>query len=220
TVEPRHLFRSIRAIILDFETALVPTERLYFEALRRALERWNQQITAAAHLGMVSRSRRETCERFVAELKLNATWSELAQQVEAEYRTLVAQGHIPVYRASLRFVLAIPPSQYFRCLATNLPMEQIEPIVEGARLRKRFDAIVSGERLPPKPNPDYYLSIIETAAVTPAQCVVIEGSAAGILSAARAGARTVAVVHKTARNQDFSRAHVRVDSLDVLIPYL
>ncbi len=199
---------------------LVPTERLHFEALRRALERWNQPITAVSHLRMVSRSRRETCERFVAELKLDTTWSELAQQVEKEYQALVAERHIPVYRGSLQFVAAIPPGQYFRCLATDLPMEQIEPIVESGRLRKRFDAIVSGNRLPPKPNPDYYLSIIETAAVTPAQCVVIEGSGAGILSAARAGARTVAFVRKTACDQDFSRAHVRVDSLDVLIPYL
>ncbi len=219
-MEPRHIFQSIRAIILDFETTLVPTERLHFEALRRALERWNQRISAAAHLGMVSRSRRETCERFVAELKLDATWSELARQVEKEYQALAEQGHIPVYRASLRFVRAIPSSQYFRCLATNLPMEQIEPIVAGARLQRLFDAVVSGDRLPPKPSPDFYLSVIEMAAVTPAQCVVIEGSAPGILSAARAGARTVAVVRKTTRDQDFSRAHVRVDSLDVLIPYL
>jgi beta-phosphoglucomutase-like phosphatase (HAD superfamily) len=80
--------------------------------------------------------------------------------------------------------------------------------------------VVSGENLPNKPAPDLYLAAIETASVVPWDAVVLEDSELGVASAVRAGARAVAVPSETTRGQDFSRAHVRVDSLDQLIPFL
>ena len=57
-----------------------------------------------------------------------------------------------------------------------------------------FEVVVSGEDVSRgKPDPEAYLRAAELLGVAPADCVAIEDSPAGITSAHRAGARTIAV---------------------------
>ena len=56
-----------------------------------------------------------------------------------------------------------------------------------------FDAIVSGSDLPAKPNPDVFLVAADALGVSPANCLVIEDSIAGVEGARKAGMSCIAV---------------------------
>jgi len=219
-VEAANLFRGVRAIILDLDGTLVSTDRLKYESYRRALSRWDKRLDHAFYKTVIGESRRETCQRMLAHLGLDKPWTDLADARESEYRALMAEARIPIIRPALRFLRAIPRPQYHVGLVSSSSMDRIEWALNGARLRRYFDTVVSGEKLRNKPQPDLYLAAIEMAAVVPWDSVVIEDSEAGVVGAVRAGARVVAVPNEATRRQNFSRAHVRVDSLDQLIPFL
>lgn len=219
-MEPVNLFRAVRAIIFDLDGTLVPTERLKYESYRLAVLRWGKSLDYEFYKGLIGASRGETCQRILAKLGLDKPWTELAEAREQEFQALIAKARIPIIRPALRFLRAIPRSKYHIGLVSSSSMDRIEWALTGAHLRRYFDVVVSGEKLPNKPAPDLYLAAIEMASVTPWDCVVIEDSEAGVMSAVRAGARAVAVPNDATRGQDFSRAHLRVDSLEHLIPFL
>ena len=219
-MEPSGLFRSVRAIVFDLDGTLVLTDRLKYESYRRAVAQWGKELGFDFYKTLIGESRRETCQRIADHLALDMPWTNLAEAREREFQALMTQAKVPVIRTALSFLRAIPRPHYHVGLVSSASMDRIEWALKRARLRRYFDDVISGENLPNKPEPELYLAAIEMAAVTPWDTVVIEDSEAGVESAVRAGARVVAVPNEATRGQDFSRAHVRVDSLDHLIPYL
>ena len=219
-MNPANLFRGVRAVIFDLDGTLVATERLKFESYQRAVGRWNKELDYEFYKTTIGESRREVCRRILDHLQLTAPWKDLADAREVEYQAVMAGSKVPIIRSALKFLHAIPRAKYHVGLVSSSTMDHIEWALNSTGLRKYFDAIVSGERLPNKPEPDLYLAAIELAAVTPWDVVALEDSEAGVTSAVRAGARAVAAPTDGTRGQDFSRAHVRVDSLEQLIPFL
>ena len=79
-------------------------------------------------------------------------------------------------------------------VASASPMRVIEFVIEKFSLESAFDAVTSGECVERgKPRPDIYLETARRLGTSPARCVAIEDSVNGILSAANAGMRCIAV---------------------------
>jgi beta-phosphoglucomutase len=79
-------------------------------------------------------------------------------------------------------------------LATNAEPENVEFLLETARLRPYFRAVVDGHQVAnPKPHPDIYLLAAELLGVPPRDCVVFEDSFTGIQAARAAGMAVVGV---------------------------
>jgi beta-phosphoglucomutase family hydrolase len=80
-------------------------------------------------------------------------------------------------------------------IGTNAEPANVDFILDGARIRRYFKAIVDGTQVPKaKPAPDVYLRAAELLGVHPANCVVFEDSAVGIQAARSAGARAVGLL--------------------------
>lgn len=77
-------------------------------------------------------------------------------------------------------------------LATNAEPENVEFLLDTARLRPYFRAVVDGHQVPrPKPYPDIYLRAAELLGTRPQDCVVFEDSFTGIEAARASGMAVV-----------------------------
>ncbi len=82
-------------------------------------------------------------------------------------------------------------------LASSANRPVIELVLSLAGLRERFTVTVSSEEVPRgKPTPDVYLEAARRLGVPAAECVAIEDSANGILSAAAADMKVIAVPNR------------------------
>ena len=84
-------------------------------------------------------------------------------------------------------------SGYPQAVASSAPMENITTILESFNLMGYFDALISGEKLPAKPEPDVFLTAAGRINHHPETCWVIEDAPAGVQAAKAAGMRCVAV---------------------------
>jgi beta-phosphoglucomutase-like phosphatase (HAD superfamily) len=214
------LFSGVRTLIFELDGTLLPMDRLRFEACRRALEQWHQSLEWATYRKLLARTRRETFERILARLDLKVRWTELAAAADRELDAALNRPRLPVLAPAPAFLRAIPRAKYATVLVSIRPIEQIESRLARSGLGRFFDNVISGSDLPRPPEPDLYNSAIEIAGVTPWSAVAFESTSAGVLAAVRASARVVAVPTDSTRLHDLSRAHVRVDKLDQLIPHL
>ena len=79
-------------------------------------------------------------------------------------------------------------------LASNAEAENLEFLLDTARLRPYFWAVVDGHQVArPKPYPDIYLRAAELLGKPPKDCVVFEDSFTGIEAARAAGMAVVGV---------------------------
>jgi beta-phosphoglucomutase family hydrolase len=79
-------------------------------------------------------------------------------------------------------------------IATNAEPENVAFLLDTARLRPYFRAVVDGHQVArPKPHPDIYLRAAELLGTPPQDCVVFEDSLTGIQAARAAGMAVVGV---------------------------
>jgi HAD superfamily hydrolase (TIGR01509 family) len=81
-------------------------------------------------------------------------------------------------------------------LASSSPPALIDAALDGAGLRECFTVTVSTEQVRRgKPAPDIYLAVTARLSRAPGSCAAVEDSTNGLLSAAAAGLRVIAVPH-------------------------
>jgi beta-phosphoglucomutase len=80
-------------------------------------------------------------------------------------------------------------------LATNAEPANVAFVLDGANLRRWFQAIVDGSQVRnAKPAPDVYLTAGARLGVDPGNCIVFEDSPTGIAAARAAGMRVVGIL--------------------------
>jgi HAD superfamily hydrolase (TIGR01509 family) len=110
---------------------------------------------------------------------------------EALYREMMApaleQCLVPGVREFLIRHAGCPAA-----LATNAEPANVAFVLDGARLRPYFQAVVDGHQVrDPKPAPELYLKAAALLAVAPSNCIVFEDSFSGVAAARAAGMRIV-----------------------------
>jgi DNA helicase-2/ATP-dependent DNA helicase PcrA len=100
-------------------------------------------------------------------------------------------------------------------IATATDMERTERYLKQIGLYGAFDKIVSATMVKEgKPAPDIYLYACEACGCLPEECMAVEDSPNGVLSAYRAGCRVVMVPDQTQPDEELMKhLYAKVDSL-------
>ena len=79
-------------------------------------------------------------------------------------------------------------------VASSSPLELIRSVLEGLELEEYFQAICSaGELEYPKPHPEVYINTAKALEVDETECLALEDSISGLLSAKSARMKTIAI---------------------------
>ncbi|MGA3007149.1 MAG: HAD-IA family hydrolase [Opitutaceae bacterium] len=99
-------------------------------------------------------------------------------------------------------------------VASNSLHEHVDGYLKYLGLFEKFEFIsCRTDDTPPKPAPDLYLAVLKKLNVRGEETLALEDSAAGVAAARAAGLWCVAVPNASTQEQDFSPAHLRLDSL-------
>jgi HAD superfamily hydrolase (TIGR01509 family) len=94
-------------------------------------------------------------------------------------------------------------------LASGSPMKVIEFVLEKFSLSDTFRIKVSGDCVENgKPHPDIYLETARRLGASPKECIAIEDSINGIVSAKEAGMRCIAVPDPRIAPEDYPQADI------------
>jgi HAD superfamily hydrolase (TIGR01509 family) len=209
--------RSIGAVVFDLDGLLVDSEHLWDEA-REALARerggrWHDRAQADM-MGMSSPEwSRYMHDRIGLRESPDEIAAEVVRRMEALYRErlpLLPGAREAVERLAARWPLGLASS-------SNRPV--IDLALELSGTAPYFRATVSSEEVARgKPAPDVYLETTRRLGVDPARAAAIEDSYNGILSAAAAGMRVIAIPNRRfpPGEHALARADVVLDSLDEL----
>jgi HAD superfamily hydrolase (TIGR01509 family) len=209
----------IEAVVFDLDGLLVDSEQLWDQA-REALARerggrWHDR----AQTDMMGMSSLEWSRYMHDRIGLRESPEEISAEVVRRMETLYRErlpllpgAREAVERLAARWPLGLASS-------SNRPL--IDLTLELSGMAPYFRATVSSEEVAGgKPAPDVYLEAARRLGVDPTRTAAIEDSHNGILSAAAARMRVVAIPNRRFPPGDeaLAQADVVLDSLDELTP--
>ncbi len=204
----------IKAIIFDMDGVLIDSEKLKFEQWKKILRRdIDESFFKKECSGKV---RGEVCDKLIKKYDLPFSVEELVKiKRKSNIDFYTKENLVPILPA-INFLKRIY-GKYRIALASSQNMDFIHIALESLDITKYFDGnIFSALDLVEnaKPAPDIYLHTAEKINLKPEDCVAIEDTEVGVLSAKAAGMHCIAVPNEFTKEQDFSKADLVVDSLD------
>jgi len=208
----------IQGVCFDLDGTLVDTERLQWQAYRRALAEYGVDIDLDEYRRRfiaVSGGAQWACDRW--QLPIDAP--TLRARKAAVYRGLIAAGVPPMPGA--RACLERLRGSFGLAVVTNSTRAEAAIVLGSLASAELLDAVVAREDYAaPKPAPDAYRAAAAALGYSPAACVAVEDTPRGVRAGCAAGMRVVAVPSDLTADRDFTGAARRLGTLDGLTPAL
>jgi beta-phosphoglucomutase len=213
---------ELEALIFDFDGTIADSEPLHMEAFRRTFaDELGLELTESQYRDRyLAFDDRMMIQTFLTDRETEVSderFARLLEIKEAHYAVLAAEPPILpgagelIRSASARWPLAI---------ASGGLEDEIRPVLEDAGLSECFRVLISAEMVERgKPHPESFLTALERInggrgqKISPAECLVLEDSIAGVGSGRLAGMRVLAVTNSFPREL-LGEAHRVVDSLE------
>lgn len=194
-----------RAILWDNDGVLLDSETVFFETTRLAFARMGLNLTketwGTQYLGE-GRSNREIARSLGAN---PAEIDPVLDERNTDY--LIVLEQLPAIRPRVRETLLTLSGRVTMGLVTGCHRRQLHLMHDSNGLLDFFDAIITGDDCPdPKPDPAPYLKALKALDLDANDCIAVEDSRRGLLSAIAAGVACVVVPTDLTRMQDFSGA--------------
>lgn len=212
----------ICGVIFDMDGVMFDTERLAIDAWCQAGKKLGYEITRKMVLKTFGLNKENTKKvwqnifgtdfPFEQALKLRLDYA--AEKIEE-------QG-IPIKPGLKELIVYLQEKQILFTIATSSEEKKVRRYLEKAELSHCFSEIVCGDQVKKgKPEPDIYRKAAETLGVPAQDCIAIEDSAAGILSAYRAGLKPVMIPDILQPDEETkTRIYAKKDSLKEMIFFL
>lgn len=189
------------AVIFDMDGLVLDTEATYFIAWQQAAARLGCTLSDNFCQSLSGLSGVDVKEKLLAECGEDFGLTRFNQIAGEIWRNYVNRHGIEVKRGFHELLAFIIEQQLPYCLATNSRMNNALECLDLANLTNIFSTIISRDQVAQgKPAPDIFLTAAETLQVPIQQCLVLEDSHAGIVSAMKAGAFAVFVPSTTPIN--------------------
>ena len=186
--------RPIRGILFDMDGLVLDSESLYTRFWREAAQALGYTMTVEQSLGMRSLGK-----------KLGQPYLESLYGPGIDYTTLrnkrielmevyVDQHGIAPKAGIYELLDYLEANGIAAAITSSSPMESIERHLAAVNLLHRFQKFCSGHNIPNgKPAPDIYLLGAKELGLKPEECLALEDSPTGVLSAYRAGCLPVMI---------------------------
>ena len=214
--------RPIRGILFDMDGLVLDSEALYTRFWREAANALGFPMTVEQSWGMRSLGK-----------KLGQPYLESLFGPTVDYTTL-RQKRIELMDAYVeKYGIDVKPGIYELldymddnnipgAITSSSPMEFIEKHLSAVHLLHRFQKLCSGHSIPNgKPAPDIYLLGAKELGLKPEECLALEDSPTGILSAYRACCLPVMIPDLDQPKEDIQKLlFAKADSLSDIIHIL
>lgn len=192
---------------------LIDSEPIHFQAVINVLEKYGLSIDFDYYKKFIGSTTYNIWDNIRNRFGLSEPVEELVGKSNGEKRKILDKSGFIRIEGAASLVEEVKAGQYLVALASSSPYDYIIEATTFLGIRQLFDAIVSGVDIQrPKPAPDIFLQVAQQLNVNPAECLVIEDSAAGVAAAKSAGMVCLGFYNPSSGDQDLSSADQIIDS--------
>lgn len=205
---------KIKAALFDMDGLLVDTETLGIQVAAQIFEKRGIKLNQKERQSFIGTTDEEFYERIIRGRKLDLRAKDLLEEHNQVYDELL-KSKLHIFPGAIESVRTLKP-HYKLALVSGSNAKQTGIVLKSLGLSGHFDVVVSCEDIEHgKPSPEPYSLAARKLGIQPNECVVIEDSRNGVISAKRAGMKCIAV-DRPKQRQDLSEADRVIRTLNAL----
>ncbi|MGN0949661.1 MAG: HAD family hydrolase [Mitsuokella sp.] len=204
------------AFIFDMDGVILDSEPIHSRVKMDTFHHFGLPFDEADLIYYMGRTSNEIFGEVIAkEGRKDLSVEELVCYKHEHYLEVLQSGAIKPIEGSVALIKKLYHKGIPLALATSSWEKVMETVLDAFAIRPYFKSVISGSTLPKsKPDPAIYLLSAEKLGVSPAECMVLEDTAAGVLAAKRAGMYCIGFRSPHSGRQDLSLADTVVNHLD------
>lgn len=184
----------IKAVIFDMDGLLMDTERIHVACWQEAAKIMGYEMSYETALDIRSLAA-EFAEPFLKEKLGNCLDYEKLRQTKRElFDIRLKEKGLIIKEGAVELLTWLGKEHYKKAVATATRIEKAEEFLSALKIRSYFDTVISVSGVAHgKPEPDVYLEACRCLGEETVNCLALEDSPNGALSALRAGCQTVMI---------------------------
>lgn len=213
---------SIKAVIFDLDGTVLDTEKLLVKYWCEAANEAGFPMRREHALQL-----RSLAAKYAEPLMKSWFGDSCEYQVLRKRRMELMSQHLEKF--GLEVKQGIPELLYYlgekgykRAVATATDLTRASGYLKDVGLFDSFDRIISAHMVKNgKPKPDVYIYAVEQLGLSPTECIAVEDSPNGVISASEAGCKTVMIPDLTEPDKQLAeRLYAKCNSPKELIELL
>ena len=219
---PQWKTKKIRGVLFDMDGLVLDTEKLYTRFWMESAHDLGFPMSFQQALGLRSLNRTAGQEKLTEYFGPGISYSEVRNHRIELMDAYIEKYGIDVKPGIFELMDHLESQGISSAITSSSPMENIRRHLSAHNLLHRFDKLCSGYDVPKgKPEPDIYLHGAASLELRPEECLALEDSPTGILSAYRAGCMSVMVPDQDQPAEEtISLLYAKADSLSDIISLL
>lgn len=182
------------ALIFDMDGLMLNSEPLYQAAWQAAAHELGYSLDADLYLSLVGRSSAEADRVFLQIFGDQFPVSDFNHRWDEHWRALIQQRGVELQPGLLPLLDWVEQQGTPKAVGTSSNATEAELCLSLAGIRDRFATVVTVDQVAAgKPAPDIFLAAAQRLGHSPARCLVLEDSNAGVQAAQAAGMSVVMV---------------------------
>ncbi len=219
--------KELTTVIFDMDGTLADTEEVHRQAFNLAFDDfnldWHWSRKEYADLLVISGGRERIrqyaldCTDFKMPPDLDDYVAGIHKLKTNHYARMLVEGHVTLRPGVRRLLEECRDAGIRMSIATSSQLSNVTTLLDNnlpANWPSWFEIIASCDIVEAKkPAPDVYCYVMNKMKVSAENCLALEDTRNGFLSAQAAGIPTIITTHYFTRNNDFEGAPLIVDSL-------
>lgn len=209
----------IKGILFDMDGVILDTEKLYTRFWQEAANALGYPMTKEQAMGLRSLNREFGAAKMQSYFDVPVNYEEVRNKRIELMNAFIEKEGVELKPGIRELLTYLKEKGIKTAIATSSPIERTEKYLASVGLTGAFDRIISGYMVQKgKPEPDIYELAAKEIGLTPQECLAIEDSPSGLLSASRANCYPVMIPDQDMPTPETeSLLFVKADSLDNII---
>lgn len=193
----------IDTIIFDMDGTLIDTEKYFRACWPKALAAFGYEMSDEQALSMRSLGRPFAPVHLKEMFGESIDYTQVREKRKELVEECIKENGIQLKPGVIELLQWLKENHIRAAIATATDMERTNRYLKMLGIHEYFDKLISATMVKEgKPSPDIYLYACEQLGRKPEECIAVEDSPNGVLSAYRAGCKVVMVPDQTAPEEE------------------